>query len=269
MTPDLTMLRDLVESTPEIRQHPGAGAPEAWVRATEERVGPLPPSYRWWLTESRAHGIGSLEVAGVVAPEHLAEADDALTAPWRLDGDRLRVAGDPDGAETFHLALDRTNQAGEHPVVRVDGIDGFEDEVARTFAGFVATRVALLRGLRDGPNPAIAELWRSTPGVRRPGGLTVHGPHRLIERNAAHDVDRLAPHWVLVGEDDAGSGLFMRRHGRDRTSVHRLGLGTFASAAPGEGGALIAAEGEVVTTDLLDWLGGEPALRAAGDDPAS
>jgi hypothetical protein len=259
MTPDLAMLRDLVESTPEIRQRPGAGASEAWVRAAEERVGPLPPSYRWWLTESRAHGIGGLEVAGVVAPEHLAEADDALTAPWRLDRDRLRVAGDPDGAEAFHLALDLTDAAGEHPVVRVDGIDGSEEVIAQTFAGFVSAQVALLRGLGDGPNPSIAALWRSTPGLRRPDGLAIHGPHRFTESNEAHGVPRLAPHWVLVGEDDAGAGLFMRRHGRDRSSVHGLDLAAFGRSTPGEGGQRIETEGVLVTTDLLAWLGGTPA----------
>jgi hypothetical protein len=259
MTPDLAMLRDLVESTPEITRWPGAGAAEAWVRAGEERVGPLPPSYRWWLVEARTSRIGSLEVAAVADPAHLAEADDALTAPWRLDGTRLRFAGEPDGAESFAFALDEADATGEHPVVRVDGFDGSHDVVALTFAGFVATRVALLRGLGDGPNPSIAALWRSTPGVHRPDGLTIYGPHHLTERNAAHDVARLAPHWVLVGEDATGGGLFMRHHGRDRTSVRRLDLTAFGRSAPGEGGQHIEGDGVLLAADLLAWLGDDPA----------
>ncbi|MFF2622427.1 SMI1/KNR4 family protein [Oerskovia jenensis] len=259
MTPDLAMLRDLVESTPEIRRWPGSGAPENWARAAEARVGRLPASYRWWLTETRASRVGHVDVASLADPEHVAAADDALTAGWRLAAGRLCFASEPDGAETFSFALDRTGGNGEHLVVRVDGTDGSEEVVAETFAGFVSVQVALLRGLGDGPNPTIAELWRSTPGALHPGGLTVHGPHRFSEANAAHDVPRLAPHWVLVGEDGEGAGLFMRRHGRDRTSVHRLDLAAFAGSHPGEGGSRIEADGELVTTDLLGWLEGGPA----------
>ncbi|MGW6004529.1 SMI1/KNR4 family protein [Oerskovia enterophila] len=259
MTPDLAMLRDLVESTPEIRRWPGSGAPESWVRAAEAQVGRLPASYRWWLTEARAGRIGHLDVASLADPEHVAEADDALTAGWRLAAGRLCFASEPDGAETFSFALDRTGGNGEHPVVRVDGIDGSEEVVAETFAGFVSVQVALLRGLADGPNPVVAELWRSTPGVLRPDGITVHGPHRFSEVNAAHDVPHLAPHWMLVGEDGEEAGLFVRRHGRDRTSVHRLDLAAFARSRPGEGGSRIEAEGELLTTDLLGLLGGDSA----------
>lgn len=259
MTPDLAMLRDLVESTPEIRRWPGDGASESWVRAAEARVGRLPASYRWWLTEARTSRVGHVDVASLVDPEHVAEADDALTAEWRLTGNRLCFASNPDGAETFFFAPDRTDGSGERPVLRVDGIDGSEEVVAETFAGFVSVQVALLRGLGDGPNPTIAETWRSTPGVRRPDGLTILGPHRFAEANEAHDIADLAPHWVLVGEDGEGAGLFMRRHGRDRTSVHRLDLSAFARSRPGEGGSRIEAEGELVTTDLLGLLGGDPA----------
>lgn len=262
MTPDLAMLRDLVESTPEIRRWPGTGAPESWVRAAETRVGRLPASYCWWLTEARAGRVGHVDVASLADPAHVAEADDALTAGWRLTGDRLCFANEPDDAETFSFALDRTDAGGEHPVVRSDGIDGSEEVVAETFAGFVSVQVALLRGLGDGLNPTIAELWRSMPGVLHPDGLTVHGPHRFSEANAAHDVPHLAPRWVLVGEDGEGAGLFMRRHGRDRTSLHRLDLATFAESRPGEGGSRIEADGEVLTTDLLGrlgLLGGDPA----------
>ncbi|MFE0426663.1 hypothetical protein, partial [Streptomyces sp. NPDC058953] len=140
---------------------------------------------------------------------------------------RLRFHQDGDCGDTYAFALDAAGPDGEHPVVRRDPFTGDEEPFADSFAGFLTVRTALLGGLREGPNPTVARLWRATPGVALPGGATVYGPRALRARNDAHEVAARAPHWVLVGDDGAGRGLFMRRHGRDRTAVHRLGLDAF------------------------------------------
>ncbi|MEE1806343.1 hypothetical protein [Streptomyces sp. BE133] len=57
---------------------------------------------------------------------------------------------------------------------------------------------------------------------------------------------RYAPDWVLVGDDGGGGGLFMRRHGRDRTRVYRLDLGAIDED--------VEADGDPMTDDLLGWL---------------
>lgn len=174
--------------------------------------------------------------------------DEAITAAWRLTDDRLCFAVEPDCGDAYHFALDRSGEAGagEYPVVCRDGADGSEYPVAESFAGFLAVRAARLRGLRDGPNPAVARLWRSTPGVLLDNGVHIYGPQCTGERNETFEVSRYAPDWVLVGDDSGGDGFFMRRHGRDRTCVHRLGLGAIC--------ADVEAEGEPVTDDLLGWL---------------
>ncbi|MGW0432666.1 hypothetical protein ACWDV4_08985 [Micromonospora sp. NPDC003197] len=100
----------------------------------------------------------------------------------------------------------------------------------------------------------MARLWRSTPGVLLPNGVLIYGPQTITERNQTYEVARYAPHWVLIGDDSGGGGLFMRRHGRDRASVHHLDLGAIEPDIMG------AASGKV-TDDLLGWL------RAGGDIP--
>ncbi|WP_052852170.1 hypothetical protein [Streptomyces avicenniae] len=244
MTPDLDHLRALLDSlTPA--GPPRAGAAEADVVAAEAVVGPLPRSYRWWL---RAYGAGTVcraEVATVVPPPY-ADAAESVTAPWRREaGGLLRFASEPDCGDDFLFAA--PSPGGERAVLRRDHLGGGGLEpYADSFAGFAAVRAAEAAGLRDGPVPAVARLWRTTPGLSLPDGLTLHGPHDLPERNATYEVARYAPGWVLVGDDSGGSGLFMRRHGRDRESVHLLGLGAV--------GPDVARDGALLTGDLIGWL---------------
>ncbi|WP_326767324.1 SMI1/KNR4 family protein [Streptomyces sp. NBC_01591] len=262
MRPDLTLLRDLVEGSPGFGRGPGGAVPEALIREAEARVGPLPPSYRWWLAKYGHGRAGDADIATVWPAESADDAYEAVTAGWRLSGDRLCFAVEPDCGDDYHFVLDRAGAAGdgEYPVVRRDGTDGCEYPVAESFAGFLAVQVSRLRGLRDGPNPAVARLWRSTPGVLLDNGVHVYGPHLIEERNETFEVARYAPGWVLVGDDSGGDGFFMRRHGRDRISVHRLGLGAICED--------IEAEGERVTDDLLGWLraGGAQGL-SGGSGP--
>ncbi|MFF9349407.1 SMI1/KNR4 family protein [Streptomyces sp. NPDC014734] len=263
MTPDLTRLRDLIEASPQFRRGPAPAASDKEIREAEARVGPLPPSYRWWLAEFGRGRAGAADLAVVVpsgSTDGAGEPDgtdgvldtydmyEAITAEWRLSGDRLCFAVEPDCGDSYFFALDRRGEAGdgECPVVRRDGSDGDEYPVAESFAGFLAVREALSRGLGDGPNPTIACLWRSTPGVLFDNGVLVYGPHRIGERNESFEVARHAPDWVMVGEDGAGQGLFMRHHGRDRTGVHRLDPTVIDDD--------IAAQGDLLTDDLLGWL---------------
>ncbi|MGW1427087.1 SMI1/KNR4 family protein [Streptomyces sp. NPDC002431] len=245
MRPDPTLLRELVDASPGFGRRAVPAPPsEGLIGAAEARVGPLPPSYRWWLS-AYGHGrAGRAEIASI-GP---ADAHESLTAPWRLDGDRLCFAAEPDGGDAYHFALGRTGEAGpgEYPVVVRDGMDGEEYPFAESFAGFLAVRAALLRGLREGPNPSVARLWRSTPGVLLDNGVHLYGPHSLPERNGTFEVARYSPGWTLVGDDSGGDGLFMRHHGRDRASVHRLGLGAI--------GGDVAGAGDRVTDDLAGWL---------------
>ncbi|MET9398738.1 SMI1/KNR4 family protein [Kitasatospora sp. NPDC002965] len=249
LRPDLTLLRELVEDSPELGRRPTRPAPEQWLRDAEARIGTaLPPSYRWWLAEyGRGRTLGA-DIATVVPPEYAEDVHEAVSAPWRRSADRLRFAGEPDGGNEYHFALDRTGEAGagEFPVVRRDGLDGEEYPEAESFAGFLAVHQARSRGLGDGPNPTVARLWRSTPGVLLDSGVLVYGPHGIRERNETFEVARYAPEWVLIGDDSGGTGLFMRRHGRDRTRVYRLGLGAIDEN--------VETEGELVTDDLLTWL---------------
>ncbi|MFF8916214.1 SMI1/KNR4 family protein [Streptomyces sp. NPDC015032] len=247
MRPDVTQLRDLIAGSPDLGRRPAAGVPEALIRAAEARVGPLPASYRWWLAEFGRGRTGSADIA-TVTPAEFADDADAVTADWRLSGDRLCFSSEPDCGDSYSFALDLRAEAGdgEYPVVCRDGTDGDEYPVAESFAGFLAVRTARSSGLGDGPNPTVARLWRSTPGVLLDNGVLVYGPHCIAERNETFEVPRYAPEWVLVGDDSGGGGLFMRRHGRDRTRVFRLGLGAI--------GADIEGVGEPVTDDLLGWL---------------
>ncbi|MGW4028612.1 hypothetical protein ACWEFL_04700 [Streptomyces sp. NPDC004838] len=249
MQPDLVLLRDLIEGAPAIVPRPGTGKPESAVRAAESVVGPLSRSYRWWLTEYGEGTLGRQEIATAGPPHHIAALD--LTDGWS-GGDRLWFHQDGDCGDDYSFALD-ARDGDEHPVVRRDGFTGEEEPFADSFAGFLTVRTALAAGLREGPNPAIARLWRSTPGIRLPDGMVIYGPHLLPERNDAHEVRAHAPHWVLIGDDGAGIGLFMRHHGRDRTSVYRLGLNAI--------GQDIAQSGEHLTEDLLAWI--DDALAGA------
>ncbi|WP_445398827.1 SMI1/KNR4 family protein [Streptomyces sp. LE64] len=245
MTPDLGQLSELVRAVPGYEPRPAGRATEAMVRAAEARLGPLPPSYRWWLTE-----FGGVRLLGTewatVWPEEAHDAYEALTAPWRREGRRLWFAHEPDCGDAFGFVLDQERAGGEWPVVCREGTSGEEHPLAESFAGFLTVRTARALGLGDGPQPALARLWRSTPGVRLDGGLLVYGPHQFVARNREHQVARRAPHWVLVGEEGPGAGLFMRRHGRDRSSVLRCALD---GVAPD-----VETVGERVTGDLLGWL---------------
>ncbi|MFE4797859.1 SMI1/KNR4 family protein [Streptomyces sp. NPDC056708] len=248
MRPDLTQLRDLVEGSPEFSRRAAAAVSEAMIRDAEAGVGPLPPSYRWWLAEFGQGRVGDVDIATVAPAEFADDAYDAVTARWRLSGTRLCFGVEPDCGDSYHFALDRTGEAGggEYPVVRRDGLGGGEYPVAESFAGFLAVQVSRLRGLGDGPNPAVARLWRSTPGALLDNGVLVYGPHCLQERNETFEVPRYAPDWVLVGDDSGGGGLFMRRHGRDRTRVYHLDLGAIDED--------VEADGDLMTDDLLGWL---------------
>ncbi|MEU0492796.1 DUF4303 domain-containing protein [Nocardiopsis sp. NPDC006139] len=117
-------------------------------------------------------------------------------------------------------------------------------------------------GLAPAPNPSVADLWRTTPGLHLADGTAVYGPHTLAERNAAFEVARHAPGWVLVGDDGGGRGLLMREAGpdfdpatgRESAEVVLLDLGALC---PG-----VADEGEFLTDDLVGWLSHrEPAAR--------
>ncbi|MFF3953056.1 hypothetical protein ACFYY1_07600 [Streptomyces sp. NPDC001890] len=260
MRPDLTLLRELIEGSPGFGRGRAGAVPEALIREAEARVGPLPPSYRWWLAEYGHGRAGDADIATVGPAGSADDMYEAVTAGWRLDGDRLCFAVEPDCGDGYHFVLDRAGEAEvddgaddgdgdggrEYPVVCRDGTDGGEYPVAESFAGFLAVRAARSRGLRDGPNPAVARLWRSTPGVLLDNGVHIYGPHLIQERNETFEVPLYAPGWVLVGDDSGGDGLLMRRHGRDRVSVYRLGLGAVRED--------VAAEGEPVTDDLLGWL---------------
>ncbi|SDD21053.1 SMI1/KNR4 family protein [Rhodococcus tukisamuensis] len=242
MRPDLEQLRSLLDASPGLTKRPAGPASRDRIENAQTRLGPLPPSYRWWLGEYGAGWLGGAPIA-TVAPE---ESDEAITAGWRSAGPRLCFHTEEDGDE-HHFALDRRGADGEWPVVRRDRFDGAEYPVAETFAGFLAVRDALARGLRDGPNPTIAALWRSTPGVLRDDGVLLYGPHQIQERNETFEVRRYAPDWMLVGDDSGGRGLFMRHHGRDRRSVRLLDLGAI--------GGDLAGDGELLTDNLIDWLG--------------
>ncbi|MCX4792926.1 MULTISPECIES: SMI1/KNR4 family protein [unclassified Streptomyces] len=247
MRPDLALVRELIEESPVISARPGAGVPAAWIRAAESVVGTLPPSYRWWLTEYGSGTSGGARIATVPSPGTRSDGDDDITGGWRLDGDRLCFCAEPDGGDTYHFALDR--QAGEeYAVVRRDRVSGQEELVADTFAGFLTVQVALSNGFGAGFTSALARLWRSTPGVLLPNGVLIYGPHTILERNETYQVGEYAPDWVLIGDDSGGSGLFMRRHPCDRTTVYLLDLGA------GERDIDSCGVSEKLTDNLLDWL---------------
>lgn len=107
------------------------------------------------------------------------------------------------------------------------------------------------------PNTAVAELWRTTPGLRLPSGITVYGPDELAEQNAAHGIAERAPTWALVGEVADGRGLLMRSTGpafdparaRESAEVFEQDLDALAPDVP--------EVGTFVTDDLVGWLGEE------------
>ncbi|MCM2387807.1 SMI1/KNR4 family protein [Streptomyces albipurpureus] len=247
MDPDLVLLRQLIEGSAIISARPGRGLPEPAVRAAESVVGALPGSYRWWLTTYGSGTLHGTEIA-TIAPEEHRDAPESLLAPGRLMGNRLHFYEEPDGGDSFSFALDQSDQSGhqEYPVLRRDHFTGEEERYAEGFAGFLTVQTALASGLGDGPNPTIARLWRTTPGVLLPNGIHIYGPGSISERNKTYEVRKYAPPWVLVGDDSGGRGLLMRHHGKDRTSVYRLDLGALDES--------IATSGERVTGDLLGWL---------------
>ncbi|MEU4802631.1 SMI1/KNR4 family protein [Actinosynnema sp. NPDC023587] len=238
MRPDLVLLRELIAAGSAVAARPGRGAPEGAIVAAETVLGPLSPSFRWWLAEYGSGEVGGMPVAS------LSPDGDGGPLTGGLDGARLWFCREPCG-HRYGFVLDVVVD-GEHPVVGRDPFTGGDEPVAETFAGFLAVCEARAAGLRDGPNPTIARLWRSTPGVLRPDGERFYGPQSFQQRNEAFEVRRRAPHWALVGDDGGGAGFFMRRHGRDRVSVHRLDLGAVVQD--------VAAAGEFVTDDLIGRL---------------
>lgn len=109
------------------------------------------------------------------------------------------------------------------------------------------------------PHPAVAALWEITPGLYLPDGSAIYGPHSLTERNDTYEVAEYSPGWVLIGDDGGGSGYLMRSVGAGsgegmpdggprRGEVYLLDLGALCPD--------IAAEGELITTDLVAWLTG-------------
>ncbi|MDH6579851.1 SMI1/KNR4 family protein [Kitasatospora sp. MAP5-34] len=254
MSPDLALLRALIHRSPAIATRPGRGAPDVWIRAAESAVGPLAPSYRWWLAEYNDGELDGVPLATLAAPGERG-ADD-LTARWRLDGDRLCFHADPDAGDTYHFALDRPAEpgtGGEYVVIRRDRRSGAEEAVADSFAGFLTVRVARTTELGDGPTPALARLWRSTPGVCLPNGVVIYGPQDLLERNETYEVREYQPDWVLIGDDSGGHGLFMRRDGGAGAAVYSLDLGAGDHDIDSPG------VGEWLTDDLPAWLAGMAA----------
>ena len=113
--------------------------------------------------------------------------------------------------------------------------------------------------LAAAPHPALAALWELTPGLYLPDGSAIYGPHSLAERNETYEVAEYSPGWALIGDDGGGRGYLMRAVGTapgsgapdgdpPRGEVYLLDLG---APCPD-----IAAEGELVTTDLVAWLTG-------------
>lgn len=249
VTPDLVLLRTLIEASPAITTRPGLGAPEAWIRSAESAMGPLAPSYRWWLAQYNDGELDGEPLATLAPPGE--RGANELTAGWRLDKDRLCFYAEPDGGDTYHFTLDRYGESGageEHAVIRRDRRSGAEELVADSFAGFLTVRVARTAALGDRPTPALAQLWRSTPGVLLPNGVVLYGPQDFLERNETYEVSEYQPDWVLIGDDSGGRGLFMRCGGGDRASVYSLDLGAGDSDIDSPG------VGEWVTDDLMGWL---------------
>ncbi|MFB6888020.1 hypothetical protein ACFCX4_01725 [Kitasatospora sp. NPDC056327] len=241
MRADPELLRDLIATTPGIVTRPVRGRPEAAIRAAEAVTGPLPRSFRWWLAE---YGEGSLRGCPIATVDPGPGSGEPGLARDRPGGDRLWFFEDDDH-ERYGFALDRAADE-EWPVVVHSPFTGEEQPFADSFAGFLTVWAALATGSGEGPNPAVARLWRATPGVRLPDGGTLYGPHTLRARNDAREVPASAPHWVLVGEDGGGAGLFMRRHGRDRSSLYRVPAGPLRGD--------LADGGELLSTDLFTWL---------------
>ncbi|WP_454294824.1 DUF4303 domain-containing protein [Salana multivorans] len=104
------------------------------------------------------------------------------------------------------------------------------------------------------PTPALAELWRITPGLLLDDGTRIYRPDEIAERNETFQVAEYSPGWALVGDDSGGSGYLVRRvgpafdpvTGRVGAEVYRLGLGALTEDVP--------SLGEFVTDDLIGWL---------------
>ncbi|MFE0426662.1 hypothetical protein, partial [Streptomyces sp. NPDC058953] len=75
MRPDLDLLRNLIDTTPDIVPRPGSGKSPSAVRAAESVVGPLSPSYRWWLTVYGEGSVARQEIATVGPLHHIAAED--------------------------------------------------------------------------------------------------------------------------------------------------------------------------------------------------
>ncbi|WP_406499491.1 SMI1/KNR4 family protein [Streptomyces sp. NBC_00846] len=95
---------------------------------------------------------------------------------------------------------------------------------------------------RVGALPPSYRWWLAEFGRDRVGRADI----ATITPAELADDDVYAPEWVLIGDDSGGGGLFMRRHGRDRTRVHRFDLGAI--------GEDVEADCELLTDDLIGWL---------------
>lgn len=63
------------------------------------------------------------------------------------------------------------------------------------------------------PTPALAELWRITPGLLLDDGTRIYGPDEIAERNETFQVAEYSPGWALVGDDSGGTGYLVRHVG--------------------------------------------------------
>jgi hypothetical protein len=249
--PDLELLRELVTAAPSVRVA-SRGEPRERIEAAETVTGPLPESFRWWLAEYGGGRVDGTWLAQLPAPGF---EDDPDSLPGRRDAGGLWFLAE-EGGDSYALLNGELRQ-GECPVIRRDALTGETEPYADTFAGFLALRVALASGLRDGPNPAVARLWRRTPGLRLPGGGRLYGPHEYRDRNEPYGTGhRHGTPWTLVGDDGTGAGLLMRHHGRDRDSLYRLPLEHIGQAGPGGlgPGGDVPDGAERVTGDLWGWL---------------
>ncbi|WP_139177683.1 hypothetical protein [Ruania alba] len=122
--------------------------------------------------------------------------------------------------------------------------------------------------LAEPPHPDVAALWEIMPGLYLPDGSAIYGPHSLAERNDTYEVAEYSPGWVLIGDDGGGAGYLMRAltagapppDGVPRPGeVYLLDLGALCPD--------VAAEGDLVTTDLVAWATGQHDDRHRPGEP--
>jgi hypothetical protein len=104
------------------------------------------------------------------------------------------------------------------------------------------------------PNPSIADLWRVTPGISLPDGVSIYGPLSLGERNATFEAAEYVPGWVVVGDDGGGTGLLMRAPGPDFAAASGRAAAEVFAMGLGALGGDVEDDAEFVTDDLIGWL---------------